>query len=283
MRSLIVTGDDFGLALPVNEAIEEAHRRGILTTASLMIGAPAAQDAIDRALRLPELKVGLHLVLVEGSSILSPSKIPHLVDEKGEFSSHLFLTGVNYFFRPGIRTQLESEIRAQFEQFCRTGLSLDHVNAHNHFHLHPTVLGVMLRVGKEYGMTAIRVPYEPFLVTWRTARHHLLPRFVFWVFLAPWMRLLRIRLRLAGIRSNDFVFGLYDSGHMTRQRVMDLLMHLPRGVTEMYFHPATRPCPELKRTMADYEHEQEFETLVCPDIKRAVASAGIHPWSFSKL
>ena len=45
MKRLIVTADDFGLAVPVNEAVEEAHRRGILTAASLMVGAPAAADA----------------------------------------------------------------------------------------------------------------------------------------------------------------------------------------------------------------------------------------------
>ncbi len=42
MRRVILTGDDFGLAVPVNEAIEEAHRSGVLTAASLMVGGAAA-------------------------------------------------------------------------------------------------------------------------------------------------------------------------------------------------------------------------------------------------
>jgi len=89
MRKLIVTGDDFGLAVPVNEAIEEAHRRGILTTASLMVGAGAAADAVERARQLPTLRVGLHLVLVEGRPVLPPREIPDLVDGRGEFSTRL--------------------------------------------------------------------------------------------------------------------------------------------------------------------------------------------------
>ncbi len=72
MKRLIVTADDFGLAVPVNEAIEEAYQRGILTTASLMVGGSAAEDAVTRARRNPSLKVGLHVVLVEGRPILSP-------------------------------------------------------------------------------------------------------------------------------------------------------------------------------------------------------------------
>jgi len=102
VRKLIVTGDDFGLAVPVNEAIEEAHRRGILTTASLMVGAGVVADAVERARRLPTLKVGLHLVLVEGRPVLPPREIPDLVDGEGEFSSRLVGAGLNFFFRPGV-------------------------------------------------------------------------------------------------------------------------------------------------------------------------------------
>ena len=65
MKRLVVTADDFGLSLEVNEAVEQAHREGILTAASLMVSAPAAADAVARAKRLPSLRVGLHLVLVE--------------------------------------------------------------------------------------------------------------------------------------------------------------------------------------------------------------------------
>jgi predicted glycoside hydrolase/deacetylase ChbG (UPF0249 family) len=53
MRRLIVVADDFGAAVEVNEAVEEAHRDGILTAASLMVSGPAAADAIARARRMP--------------------------------------------------------------------------------------------------------------------------------------------------------------------------------------------------------------------------------------
>ena len=158
LKRIIITGDDFGLALPVNEAIEEAHLKGVLTTASLMIGAKFAGDAAERARNHPSLKVGLHLTLVEGSSVLSPQKIPDLVDASGSFPTHLTRAGFKFFFYPGIREQLEAEIRAQFDAFHKTGFVLDHVNAHNHMHLHPTVLGLILKVGRDYGLEeAIRL------------------------------------------------------------------------------------------------------------------------------
>lgn len=283
MRRLIVTGDDFGLAIPVNEAIEDAHQRGILTTASLMVGAQAAEDAVDRAQRMPSLHVGLHLVLVEGRPILSPAIIPDLVDERGEFSSRLMAAGVKYFFRSGVRQQLEAEIRAQFEAFQKTGFPLDHVNAHNHMHLHPTILGLILKVGKDYGLSAIRVPYEPFLPSWRASRSGFASKLASWALLSPWMALLKIRLKRARVRSNDFVFGLHDSGHLDSDLVMRFLMYLPNGVTEIYFHPATRRCPEIDRTMPDYEHEREFEALISPAVKKALAARGVRPLAFSEL
>ena len=83
MKRLIVTADDFGAAIEVNEAVERAHRNGILSAASLMVAGAAAGDAVTRAKAMPELRVGLHLVLVEGRPVLPPSQIPNLVGPDG--------------------------------------------------------------------------------------------------------------------------------------------------------------------------------------------------------
>ncbi|MGB6604265.1 MAG: ChbG/HpnK family deacetylase, partial [Steroidobacteraceae bacterium] len=83
MKGLIVTADDFGAAPEVNEAVEAAHRHGILSATSLMIGAPAAADAVSRARRMPALRVGLHLVLVDGRPVLPAAAVARLVDAEG--------------------------------------------------------------------------------------------------------------------------------------------------------------------------------------------------------
>jgi chitin disaccharide deacetylase len=283
MKKVIVTGDDFGLAVPVNEAIAEAHERGILTTASLMVGGEAAADAIRRAHRLSDLKVGLHLVLVEGRPILAPASVPDLVNAQGEFQTHLFRAGVNYFFRPGIRKQLEIEIRAQFEAFRATGLPLDHVNAHNHFHLHPTVFNLLIRVGRDYGLKAIRFPNEPPLLCWRCSKKALLVKLANHLFLSPWMGLMKRRLRRARLHFNDFVFGMSDSGAMTTDLVLQFLEHLPEGITEIYFHPSKSRCPQIDRTMPDYRHEEEFGALVSNRLREAFQAPSIQRIAFSDL
>ena len=63
MRRLIVNGDDFGASLGINRGIVEAHGRGVLTSASLMVEGPAAADAFTRARANPALSLGLHLEL----------------------------------------------------------------------------------------------------------------------------------------------------------------------------------------------------------------------------
>lgn len=63
MKYLIVNGDDFGASRGVNRGIMEVHRRGALTSASLMILMPAAAEAVALAKAAPALSVGLHIAL----------------------------------------------------------------------------------------------------------------------------------------------------------------------------------------------------------------------------
>jgi len=282
-KRLIVTGDDFGLALPVNEAIEAGHRDGILRAASLMVAAPAAEDAIARARRLPELHVGLHLVLVDGTPRLPPEQIPDLVTQDGVLLDDLFAAGVRFFFRPAARAQLRAEIRAQFEAFAKSGLALDHVNAHNHMHLHPTVLSIMLEVGRDYGLQAVRLPYEPVAWSSDAGVGTQLARWLSNLGLAPWLALLRGRLRRAGVHFNDQVLGLHQSGAMDEAAVLALLGRLREGVTEMYFHAATRRCPEIDGPMPDYRHEDELAALLSPRVRAEIERLGIAPIAFSEL
>jgi hopanoid biosynthesis associated protein HpnK len=281
LKNLIVTGDDFGLAVPVNEAIEEANRRGILGSASLMVGAPAAQDAILRARRLPDLNVGLHLVLARGHPVLPPEKIPSLVDGTGRFRDGLVRTGFRYFFLSAVRRQLKAEIHAQFGAFRETGLRLDHVNAHNHMHLHPTILGLILQVIRDYGFPAVRLPCEPFLSSWRAAGEGMPRRLLMRIFLAPWTGLMRIRLNRNNVPCNDFLFGLHDTGRMGKDRVLRLLAHLPQGVSEMYFHPATTGWQDP--SAEGLGPEQELEALLSREVAEALEANGIRRTSYGEL
>jgi hopanoid biosynthesis associated protein HpnK len=271
MPSLITVADDFGLSPAVNEAVEIAARDGILTTASLMVAAPHAADAVRRAKALGDrLAVGLHLVVIEGPAILPPSAIPHLVDSSGQFPSDQLCLGLAYAFNPASRRQLEAEIRAQFEAFAATGLPLDHANAHKHMHLHPVVGAMMIRIGRAFGLRAIRVPAEPRPQAgpWPLADRAL----------HAWTRLLRHQARRAGLITNDAIFGLAATGHMTPARVQAMVQSLPPGLSELYFHPATSQDETLRRLMPGYQHEAEFDALL-----RTIVPANVTRTRYSDL
>jgi chitin disaccharide deacetylase len=275
---LIVTADDFGLAPEVNAAVETAHSNGILTAASLMIGAPAAADAVDRARRLRSLKVGLHIVLTEGHPVLPPSRLPDLVDSSGRFRSDMVRSSVRIFVDPTVRRQAADEIAAQFEAFLATGLRLDHVDCHKHWHLHPTIAGLILDIGQRYGMTALRVPSEPIrvlkLIEKQTSSK------LSWV-TSTCAALLKARVRRRRLLGADRVFGLAWSGAMTESRVAGLLAHLPDGLTEIYFHPAT--SNSFPGSAPDYCYTDELAALVAPRIVRAATGAGIRLIGYSDL
>ncbi len=251
----------------MNEAVEQACRGGLLTTASLMVAGPAAADAVRRARALPQLRVGLHLVVIEGPAA---SPAPGLLDADGQFPSDQLRLGIDYFLRRKARRALAAEIRAQFAAFAATGLRLDHANAHKHMHLHPTVGRLMLEAGAAHGLPAVRIPAEPpatMLACGAAQRPG--DRLLY-----AWTRLLRAQARRAGVRTNDHAFGIAWSGRMTAGRVIRLAAHLPPGVSEIYFHPATHRDARLARLMPDYEHEAESAALVDPAVRAAFAQAG---------
>jgi hopanoid biosynthesis associated protein HpnK len=274
LKRLIVTADDFGAAREVNDAVEAAHRGGILTAASLMVGAPEATDAVARARRMPSLRVGLHLVLVEGRPVLSASAVPRLVDGNGLFRYDMAALGAVMFFNPQARRELAVEITAQFEAFRATGLTLDHCNAHKHFHLHPVIGRLMVEIGHRFGLRAARVPLEPGHVL-RKIEPQTPAAGV--VLTAPFALLLRRRFRAAGLLAPDSVFGLHWSGHMTRSRLSGLIRNLPEGLSEIYLHPATGP---FAGSAPDYRYQEEFEALMAPEIVAAARDPSLRLGGF---
>jgi chitin disaccharide deacetylase len=263
------------LSPEVNEGVELAHADGILTAASLMVSGAAARDAIARARRLPSLRVGLHLVLVDGPPVLPPERIPDLVDSQGRLRSDLARVGVAIFLRPSVRKQIAAEIEAQFQAYRATGLALDHVNAHHHYHLHPTVCTAMLDIGKRYGMRAVRVPWEPPRILTRIESRDMHRRK--WV-AASWTAVLRRRVRRQGIMAPDRVFGLAWSGAMTARRISGVLRNLPDGVTEIYSHPAT--ADSFAGAASGCHYRDELAALMAPGIKELVLASGAQTGGF---
>ena len=239
-----------------------------------MVAGPAAADAIKRARAMPDLRIGLHLVLVEGRATLSLEQIPKLIDKDGNLRSDMLRAAFDLAMSPASRRQLLCEMRAQFDVYRRTGLALDHVNAHKHFHLHPIVFGMIAAVGKKYGMRALRVPVERDPSGLRLSRTAVAQRL-----LRQWASIIRAHARSKGLLVPDAVYGLTWSGAMTQARILSLLRSLPDGIVEIYTHPATRD--EFWGHAAGYIYKSELAALCHPEVRSAVQVSGHLPGGYS--
>jgi chitin disaccharide deacetylase len=243
-----------------------------------MVGAPAAADAVVRSRALPKLRVGLHLVLTDGAPVSERREIPGLIGRHGEFRNDLALYGAQLAFDPAVKRQMAKEIAAQFEAYRATGLALDHVNGHRHFQLHPAIAAAILRVGRSYGMRALRVPTEPrrTIAAIDPGTRRRLGRIV-----APWAAWLRRRVRSAGLTTADAVFGLAWSGAMTKDRVAALLGRLPPGIVEIYLHPGTTDA--FAGAAPGYRYADEFAALCDADCVAAVRQSGYAVGGYSDV
>ncbi len=155
-----MTADDLGLSAGVTRGILEAHRRGVVRSASLLVTFPAAEEAAALALAEPDLEIGLHLDLVGGQPASDPAAVPSLCDEDGHFyplasfARHVFTGRV----RPG---ELAAELRAQAARARSWGVPALAWDSHRHVHLLPPVAVVVGHVARELGVRWVRRARAP--------------------------------------------------------------------------------------------------------------------------
>jgi hopanoid biosynthesis associated protein HpnK len=254
-----VNADDFGRSSSINRAVLHAHREGILTTASLMVNGDAWEEAVAMAKENPSVGVGLHLTLACGRSTLPRTEIPTLVNQHGEFSESPIEAGMQYFFQSGARWHLEKEIEAQLEKFAATGLKMDHLNGHLHFHLHPTILRILEPRLEKYGVTAMRLTREPWDIDFNLCAGNWLYRSSHAVVFAVLSKRAELIFRKHNLKHTQRVFGLLQNGRVNTNYLLKLLRLLPNGDSELYSHPS----------LDEFKHE--YEALLSPEVRQLVS------------
>jgi hopanoid biosynthesis associated protein HpnK len=275
MKQLIITSDDFGLSRGVNAAVEKAWQEGILTCASIIAGGAAFDDAVAVARRNPGLQVGLHLTLVQGCAVLSPSEIPGLVNEAGCFSDNPVAAGMRFFFDKGLYKLLRREIEAQIRKVVDAGIALTHLDGHLNIHLHPIVFSFLLELMPRYGITSFRLSRERLAHNLRFDRERRLGKTVERVIFGALSGHARPYLDRLGIRYAGEVKGVLNSGRMTEEYLLNIIDGLNVGLTELYFHPGILPDAEITSRMPDYRHEEELAAITSPRVRKKLTELHI--------
>lgn len=162
-RHLIIHADDYGLAPGVNRAIEEGLVSGALTSASILVGGGAADEALAWAAGHPEFDFGVHLNVTQGRPVLPPERVPSLVDGEGNFRAL-----ASFVARRAVRilraAELEAEWRAQIARVRDAGVRISHLDSHQHVHLIPEIFrGLAVRIAQDEGL-ALRTMHGPVVV-----------------------------------------------------------------------------------------------------------------------
>ena len=284
--ALIVSGDDFGAAVEVNDGIVRAHRDGILTQTSLMVTGEAAEHAVALARQHPSLAVGLHLVLAQGRPASRPADVPALVRTDGAFRDTPIRNGLRYALasvRTAGRAQLVREIEAQLAAFAATGLPLSHVDGHLNMHLHPMILPILLELAPRYGIRAMRLSRESLAAALRYDRRHAARKTFEGLVFHALAAYAAPRLRTAGIATSARVFGMHETGHVDERYVLHVIATLPGGVSELYAHPATGQAACMAPHQPGYDHAGEVAALTSPRVRDALARRGVRLTTYRDL
>lgn len=256
MIRLVVNAESFGASEAGDLRTLDAHRRGVVTSTSLLgncVDLPAAATRLQGA---PALGVGLALALTDGPSLLGTAAPTLLTpagalrDSVGEFARDWYKGAVTAW-------DVEHELEAQIARARDAGLSLDHLSTVGHVGLLPGVGEIVEKLARRFGIAGIRTTVEPPGLTWiadprRGASTALLSGLA-------WMT----RRRLGALRHGPITWGYAEAGRLDVVRILEIIGRLAPGSHELLANPAGRGG------------DGEVEALTSPRTRTAVDSRAI--------
>lgn len=291
MRQLIVNADDFGLTSGVNRAIAEAHRDGIVSSATLMANGAAFADAVQAARALPKLSVGCHVVLVDGSPVAPPGGLDTLVAirsaEPEKFYSSLSAFAARATLGGFDREQLLEEITAQIRKIQSAGIEVTHLDSHKHAHIFPEILAAMLRAARICGVRAIRSPFVPLkaiMAQQFAGKRTLLKRYGQVRILNVFAPHFRRQMKRSGLVAPDGIIGVIETGLLDAALLRQALASLPDGTWELVSHPGYADQDlRAAHTRLVESRERERALLTSPELQDFLKQQNIRVIGFREL
>jgi predicted glycoside hydrolase/deacetylase ChbG (UPF0249 family) len=274
-RLLVVNADDYGLSEGISRGILRAHDAGVVTSVSVLAVGPAVASSAAWLRDRPALGVGAHLAAVgEDPPLLSAREIPTLVDRRG-----LFRRSWRAFMTAAVTGRVDMadvhrEFQAQLDRLVDDlGLTLSHIDTHQHLHLYPPVAQVVTRLAADRGVGAVRVPTSAAPGPRGLVIRH-------------WSRALASRLSVAQLAFPQAYGGLDEAGAMTLPRFEALVDRLARGqadAIEVNCHPGEPTPGDRARYAWGYRWEEELAGLTSPFLRATLQRLELRLGRFSDL
>jgi predicted glycoside hydrolase/deacetylase ChbG (UPF0249 family) len=294
LRRLIVNADDFGVTAGVNRAIVEAHQHGIVTSATMMASASGFEDAAEKARSLAassaRFGVGCHLILVDGTSLLPPSRIPSLAQRREGIAR--FRDTLNEFAVAALTgkinpEEVEAEATVQIRRIQQAGVTPSHFDTHKHVHIFPAVLRPLLRAAKACGIPAVRNPFgrsHGLPLTRIAADLKLAKRLAQMSVLRSFAPNFRRETARHGLRTTDGSLGVLVTGKLDVSLFTEIASSMPEGTWEFVCHPGYNDSDlDQIRTRLRASREQELHVLTSPEARQALERRGVELISYNEL
>jgi len=299
VRKLIVNADDFGLTAGVNRAIVETHIGGVVSSTTLMANGAAFEDAVTAARSAPNLSVGCHVVLVDGTPVSPPDAVDTLLAirsaEPDKFYSSLSAFAARAMLGGFDRDQLVAEITAQIKKIQSTGLQVTHLDTHKHAHIFPEILVALLRAARICGVRAIRnpiVPVKALPVRLFKGKPHLWKRYGQVRMLHTFSGQFLQRTKRAGLLTPDGVIGVIETGSADSpgdsrgysSLLRQTLASLPEGTWELVCHPGYNDADlRAARTRLLDSREEERRLLTSAELRQFLEEQKIRVISYREF
>ena len=275
---LIVHADDFGISERINEGILQAYLHGVLTSTSIMASGAAFEHAISMYESTPTLDVGVHLTLVEEQPALDAEIVQSLVDRDGKLHPHASIFTSKYLTGRINLGDVQRELEAQIKKVISYGVSVTHLDSHQHLHMLPRIRRITVELAKKYDIPAIRFPRERVRIA-MLKQHGSISRVLQLFVLNLFCHLGRNAIRL---RTDHFV-GFFYGGNLHKDNLQKVLEHLPpSGVCELGCHPGLDDL-NTRYSHWGYCWEDELKALMDPEVSDWLQRKGIQLISYRQF
>ncbi|TML18596.1 MAG: ChbG/HpnK family deacetylase [Actinobacteria bacterium] len=273
-RLLIVNADDYGLTPGVSRGILRGVREGVVTSTSVLVLGSGFSRSVGWLRDEAPLGVGVHLALVGEDPPLSAARdIPTLIDRRGRLPRSWRQLVPKVMAKRIDFADVERELAAQIGAAQDAGLSIDHLNSHQHVHMFPGLREVVVDLAHRFDVPAIRVTRS----TTRGPVGLLIRRLA---------ATLERELQADGIVFPRGAAGLDEAGRFDESamlRALDRFASSDASSVELSGHPGEAEDDERSRYRWGYHWGAELDAVLSPRVRQAIERHGYRLGSYRDL
>jgi len=279
---VIFHGDDFGLTTGINKGVIQAHRNGLLSSASIVANGEAFEDAVALVKANRDLDIGIHLVLSDERPILPVGQLSIRTPEGSVFPARqkVFYATLS---RKIDYNQIKTEWCAQIEKCFHAGIPISHIDSHQFVHLFPGLFQLALQLAERYA-----IPYVRTAIYDTISLEAGLKRFLESIFLKLWIRCFITPRLPQHIRTVPTVGFLQAGGKMKRETILltfdRIMMKQLFSTIEIMLHPGIADEHTVhKYSSWNYEWNKDLKLLQDTSLLNELNSRGIARTSYREL